>query len=76
MTEREQILNWAKKACNNPKLTDEEDFALIIDQIIESMAQAGVTSESIDGLSQSFGVNEGGLDLKRLLSPYRRLKAL
>lgn len=76
MTEREQILNWSKKSCNNPDLLDDGDFAYVIDQIIESMAKAGVTSESIDGLSQSFGTNEGGLNIKSILSPYRRVKFL
>lgn len=76
MTEREQILNWAKKYCYNPDLVDEGDFAYAIDQIVSAMAQAGVTSESIDGLSQSFGVNEGGLSIKSILSPYRRAKFL
>lgn len=76
MTEREQILLWAQKMCNNPSLADEGDFAMAIDQILEAMAQAGVTSESIDGLSQSFGKNDGGIDIKSVLSPYRRLKAL
>lgn len=76
MTEREQILNWARKSCNNPTLMDGGDFAYAIDQIISAMAQAGVTSESIDGLSQSFGANEGGLTIKSILSPYRRAKFL
>ena len=76
LAERENILNWSKKYCNNAKLTDADDFAYVIDKTIEAMEHAGVTSESMAGMSQSFGTNIGGFDIRSLLSPYKKLKSL
>lgn len=76
MTEREKILEWCKLYCNNAALIDSGGFSYAIDQLSEAMARTGVTSESMAGMSQSFGANEGGLDIHGLLSPYKRFKSL
>jgi len=76
MTERQKLLAWCKKYCNNPDLIDADDFSYALDQLETSMASIGVTSESLSDMSQSFGVNESGMSIKNVLAPYKRLKML
>ena len=76
MTEREQVLAWCRLYCNNPLLTDWGDFTFILDKIIEAMTHAGITSETMGGMSQNFAKNEGGFDIHGLLSPYKHLKMI
>lgn len=76
MTEREKIIEWCKSYCNNTSLTDSGGFSYAVDQLTEAMGRAGITSESMAGMSQSFGKNEGGFDIHGLLSPYKRFKSL
>jgi pyruvate-formate lyase-activating enzyme len=71
---REYVLIWAKKYCNNDTLTDTEDFSVVLDILIETLERAGVTSESLGGLSQSFG--ETYLNIQKILSPYKRVKMI
>ena len=71
---REYVLIWVKKFCNNPDLVDEDDFSIVLDALIEGMERAGVTSESLGGMSQSFG--DTYINLQKILSPYKRLKVV
>lgn len=71
--DRIKLLMWCKKKCNNVNLKDEDDFSLVIDQLIGILETVGVTSESIDGLSQSFSADVNK-DIRDLLSPYRKVK--
>ena len=71
---RAYILIWCKKFCNNPNLTDAEDFSIVLDTVIETLERAGVTAESIGGMSQSFG--ETYMTIGKMLSPYKRLKSV
>ena len=71
---REYVLIWVKKFCNNPDLVDEDDFSIVLDVLIESMERAGVTSESLGGMGQSFG--DTYINLQKILSPYKRLKVV
>jgi hypothetical protein len=71
---REYILIWCKKFCNNPNLTDTEDFSVVLTEIINAMERAGVTSQSLSDMSQSFG--ETYMSVGKMLSPYKRLKMI
>lgn len=75
MTDREKLLAWCKKYCNNPDLTDAEDFALVLDNLTSIFEKAGVTSESLSDMSQSFGADTA-FRVRDMLSPYKRLKAI
>jgi hypothetical protein len=69
---RDYVLIWARKFCNNPDLADEEDFSIVLDILIDTLERAGVTSESLGGMSQSFG--DTYFSVQKILSPYKRLK--
>lgn len=71
--ERQNLLEWCKLKTNNSKLKDEGDFKMVIDILIGIFENLGVTSESIDGLSQSFSA-DAYRDIIKLLSPYRKAK--
>ena len=75
MTEREKLLDWCKKKCNNAELVDADGFSLVLDRLEKLFASAGITSESLGDYSQSFGAT---LDttIMGILSPYKRLKML
>lgn len=75
MTDREKLLLWCKKYCNNDSLVDSEDFALVLDNISDIMQKAGIVSESIGDMSQSFGADTA-FRLRDMLSPYKRLRLL
>lgn len=75
MTEREKILEWCKKYCNNPNLVDENDFSRVIDEIENIFKRVGVTSESLSDMSQSFG-EDNSFSMRNLLSPYKKLKMI
>lgn len=75
MTDREKLLAWCKKYCNNPDLIDAEDFALVLDNLASIFEKAGVTSESLSDMSQSFGTDTA-FRVRDMLSPYKRLKAI
>lgn len=72
---RKNLLLWARKKANNPKLEDEGDFAYVLDQLEEVIDRNGVASESIADISQSFNGNMNQ-QMVGLLSPYRRAKFL
>lgn len=73
--DRNNLLLWCKKKCYNDKLKDEEDFSLVLDQLIELIEKVGITSESIGDLSQSFS-GDMNKEILILLSPYRKAKFL
>lgn len=75
MTDREKLLAWCKKYCNNPDLVDAEDFALVLDNLTIIFEKAGVTAESLSDMSQSFGTDTA-FRVRDMLSPYKRLKAI
>lgn len=75
MTDREKLLAWCKKYCNNPDLVDAEDFALVLDNLTSIFEKAGVTAESLSDMSQSFGADTA-FRVRDMLSPYKRLKAI
>lgn len=75
MTDREKLLAWCKKYCNNPDLIDAEDFALVLDNLTSIFEKAGVTAESLSDMSQSFGADTA-FRVRDMLSPYKRLKAI
>ncbi len=75
MTDREMLLEWAKEYCNNETLEDTGGFSMVLDKLSESMDRVGITSESLSDMSQSFGT-ETDMAIYKLLSPYRRLKAI
>ena len=75
MTDRQKLLLWCRKFCFNDTLEDEEDFKLVLDEMENIIKHAGVTSESISDMSQSFG-SDTAFTIRQLLSPYRKLKAL
>lgn len=72
---RSDVLLWAQKYCNNPDLLDENDFAIVIDRLMDLLPQAGVAGESMHDMSQSFS-KETAFTLKMLLSPYKRVRIL
>lgn len=76
MTDREKLLAWCKKYCNNPDLTDSEDFALALDRLTDIFAKAGISTESLSDMSQSFSTKFGSFRINDVLSPYKRLRAL
>lgn len=73
--DRNNLLLWCRKKCNNVTLEDTEDFSLVLDNIIDMISSIGVTSESIGDLSQSFGTDKHK-EIMLLLSPYRKAKFL
>lgn len=77
MTEKEKarlnLLMWARRKTNNPKLEDEDDFAFVLDQLEDILARSGVVSESVADLSQSFS-GDTNKEAMGLLSPYRKAK--
>ena len=73
--DRNKLLLWCKKKCNNVTLTDTEDFSLVLDQLIEMVDKVGISSESIGDLSQSFS-SDMNKEILNLLSPYRKAKFL
>lgn len=75
MTDREKLLDWCKKKCNNPDLLDDSGFSIALDRLEKLFASAGVTSESLGDYSQSYSAT---LDtaIMGILSPYKRLKML
>ncbi len=73
--DRNNLLLWCRKKCNNETLEDTEDFSLVLDNIIDMISSIGVTSESIGDLSQSFGTDKHK-EIMLLLSPYRKAKFL
>lgn len=75
MTDREKLLIWCRKYCNNLSLEDEEDFKLVLDSMETIISNAGVTHESLSDMSQSFG-KETALSVRDLLSPYKKVKFL
>ena len=75
MTDRERLLAWCKKYCNNPDLIDSEDFTLVLDNLTSIFEKAGVTAESLSDMSQSFGTDTA-FRVRDMLSPYKRLKAI
>ena len=75
MADREKLLLWCRKYCNNPNIEDTEDFALVLDRLLELFDQVGVVSEKLSDMSQTFG-NETAITVKNMLSPYKRLKSL
>ena len=72
---RANLLEWAKKYCNNPSLTDSGDFAMVLDKMEKVLESSGVASESLGDYSVTFDKNSA-LGMKQLLSPYKRLKML
>jgi hypothetical protein len=48
----------------------------VIDKLVEVLEHSGVISESIAGMSQSFGTNNASIDINGLLSPYMRFRSL
>jgi len=75
MTDREKLLLWCIRYCNNPNLTDTDDFALVLDNITDLFQKAGINSESIGDMSQSFS-SDTAFRVRDMLSPYKRLKVL
>lgn len=75
MTDREKLLLWCIKYCNNPNLVDEEDFSLVLDRLGDVTKQAGISSESLGDYSVSFS-KETAYTIRDMLSPYKRLKLL
>ena len=75
MTDREKLLLWCRKYCNNASLEDEEDFKLVLDKMIDVFDRAGIASESISDMSQSFS-RETSFAVRDMLSPHKRLKVL
>lgn len=75
MTDREKLLLWCRKYCNNQALEDEDDFSLVLDNITDLFEKAGINSESIGDMSQSFSP-ETAFRIRDMLSPYKRLKVL
>lgn len=73
--DRYKLLLWCQKKTNNKDLEDEEDFSMVLDQLIEIMERVGVVSESLSDMSQSFN-GETRKDMLDLLSPYRKAKFL
>jgi len=71
---RAYVLIWCKKFCNNPDLVDEEDFSVVLSEVINTLERAGVTSQSLSDMSQSFG--ETYMTIGKMLSPYKRLKTV
>jgi hypothetical protein len=71
--DRTHLLLWCRRKTNNPKLEDEKDFSLVLDELTDLLGRAGVVSESIDSLNQSFN-GEVYKDVMLLLSPYRKAK--
>lgn len=71
--DRNHLLLWCKKRTNNTNLKDEEDFSLVLDQLIEIFNRVGVTSESLSDMSQSFSADINK-DISILLSPYRKAR--
>lgn len=73
--DRDKLLLWTHKKCNNTRLEDKDDFSLVLDQLIEILERAGVQSESIGDLSQSFN-SDTRVEINNLLSPYRKARFL
>lgn len=73
--DRENLLGWAKKKANNPALKDEGDFSYVLDQLEDIFERAGVASERLADMSQSFDGSTHN-QMMGLLSPYRRAKFL
>lgn len=73
--DRNNLLLWCRKKCNNVTLEDTEDFSLVLDQLIEMVDKVGISSESIGDLSQSFSPDMNK-EMLSLLSPYRKVKFL
>ena len=75
MTDRDKLLDWCKKKCNNLDLVDDNGFSIVLDRLEKLLASAGITSESLGDYSQSYGAT---LDtaIMGILSPYKRLKML
>jgi hypothetical protein len=72
MDDRKKLLLWCRKFCRNPHLEDKEDFSLVLDNMTEIFSHAGITSESLSDMSQSFG-KETAFQVSSMLSPYRRV---
>lgn len=75
MTDRAKLLIWCRKYCNNANLQDTEDFSLVLDRMEEVIDHAGIASESLSDMSQSFS-RETALGVRDLLSPYKKVKFL
>lgn len=75
MTDREKLLLWCKKFCNNTDLVDEDDFSLVLDSLEDIFSKAGIVSESLSDMSQTFG-KATAFEVRHMLSPYKRLGTL
>lgn len=73
--DRLNLLLWTRKKTNNPKLEDEEDFAYVLDQLEDIIQRAGIASESLADMSQTFD-GSTHKQMMGLLSPYRKAKFL
>lgn len=70
---RDKLLLWCIRKCNNPLLEDTGGFSFVLDQLLEIFERTGISSESIDGLSQSFS-SDINKEIRDLLSPYRKAR--
>ena len=75
LTDREKVLDWCRLYCNDSTLEDEAGFSYVVDNVLDLIKRAGVSSESLGGMSQTFS-KETALSLSNLLSPYKRLRTL
>lgn len=73
--DRTKLLEWCKLYCNNPNLVDGGAFSIVLDNLTDIFQQAGITSESLGGMSQSFGADTA-FTVRSMLSPFKRLKSL
>ena len=73
--DRTKLLEWCKLYCNDSTLVDDGAFSIVLDNLIDLFQHAGVTNESLGGMSQSFGADTA-FTVRSMLSPFKRLKSL
>ncbi len=71
--DRLNLLLWCRAKCNNELLEDVGGLSMVLDRLEGMIHNAGISSESIGGLSQSFSADMNS-EMLKLLSPYRKAK--
>ena len=74
MTDREKVLDWVQRVCNDSTLEDVEGLSLIIDKLLVWFEQElGIASKTVSRYSVSYK-STIPTDIGVLLSPYRKLR--
>ena len=74
--QRQALLIWCKRYCNNDELKDEGDFAFILDMIDKEFRRMNVKSQSLNDMAMTYTNDQTNSTIRNLLMPYGKITFL